>query len=401
MMRVGQRRHAPLPGPGAAVHRFQYIDCVRGYAVMMVIACHVTFAYPELPYRIRQLTESGWYGVELFFLASALTLLMSWRAEAAAGPVSVRAFFIRRFFRIAPAYYCAGLLYTFVTPPQAISLGPIIRTVAFINTLRPGWLTAPGVWWVVPGGWSISVEVMFYLVFPLYAAVATSARRALLLLGLLIAAGLVANEAVLAWYAAEAQTRVIRDFLFFWFPNQAALFALGGLTYFLVARVQQPGLPNRLLVRFRPAALLCCTAAYGAVVYLPRGHFLGDSPVLPGAHMIGLPLAGMIVCLSVGRSLLVNRIVAAVGTVSFSVYLLHFAVLQALHSFAGTLGFGATGWHAVGAFVVGFVLVTVITVLAATVSYHVIEAPMIRFGRQVIAGLQAREQAKRVQPGMV
>src|SRR6185437_8663436 len=95
---------------------FLYIDCVRGYAILMVITCHVTYLYPQLPYPIHRLAASGWYGVQLFFLASCVTLLMSWNGEVAKhGSVNVINFFIRRFFRIAPAYYAAAVLYYFLS----------------------------------------------------------------------------------------------------------------------------------------------------------------------------------------------------------------------------------------------------------------------------------------------
>ena len=90
-------------GPGARP-LFAYIDCVRGYAVTLVITCHLAYAFPELPWPVHRIVVSGWYGVQLFFLASALTLLMSWRHETVRlGRARIAPFFIRRFFRIAPA----------------------------------------------------------------------------------------------------------------------------------------------------------------------------------------------------------------------------------------------------------------------------------------------------------
>jgi peptidoglycan/LPS O-acetylase OafA/YrhL len=100
------------------VQRLAYIDCLRGYAVLLVITSHLTYAYPNLPYPVHRLTVLGWYGVQLFFLASAITLMMSWNAEVIRyGRGDAPSFFLRRFFRITPAYYAAALLYYFVTSP--------------------------------------------------------------------------------------------------------------------------------------------------------------------------------------------------------------------------------------------------------------------------------------------
>src|ERR1700744_3241432 len=86
--------------------KFAYIDCLRGYAVLMVMVNHVTYAMPKVPWRVHQLGAFGWHGVQLFFLASAITLLMSSSYERdRTGQVSASDFFVRRFLRIAPMYY--------------------------------------------------------------------------------------------------------------------------------------------------------------------------------------------------------------------------------------------------------------------------------------------------------
>ena len=57
--------------------KLMYIDCLRGYAILMVIICHVVRQYPELPYRAMQLAQTGWHGVQFFFLVSCVTLMVS------------------------------------------------------------------------------------------------------------------------------------------------------------------------------------------------------------------------------------------------------------------------------------------------------------------------------------
>ena len=55
---------------------FAYIECARGYAVLLIIICHTTCLFPNLPYPRLSWTVLGWHGVQLFFLASAITLMM-------------------------------------------------------------------------------------------------------------------------------------------------------------------------------------------------------------------------------------------------------------------------------------------------------------------------------------
>ena len=52
----------------AEAPKFAYIDCLRGYAVLMVMITHTTYAFAGLPYPVHKLGAYGWHGVQLFFL---------------------------------------------------------------------------------------------------------------------------------------------------------------------------------------------------------------------------------------------------------------------------------------------------------------------------------------------
>jgi len=55
----------------------QVIDALRGYAILIVIAVHTLGHVPDLVWPVRRVMVVGFYGVQLFFLASAVTLMMS------------------------------------------------------------------------------------------------------------------------------------------------------------------------------------------------------------------------------------------------------------------------------------------------------------------------------------
>jgi len=85
---------------GAEPNHYAYIDALRGYAVLAVVATHVQDLTPDLPFVVKRLADFGSMGVLLFFVVSAFTLSASWtrRNDGAV------AFYIRRLFRIAPAF---------------------------------------------------------------------------------------------------------------------------------------------------------------------------------------------------------------------------------------------------------------------------------------------------------
>ncbi len=148
---------------GSSSRHFAFIDSIRGYAVALVILCHATYLLPNLPYPVHRLTVLGWHGVQLFFLASTVTLMMSYEHEVKRnGRADIFAFFLRRFFRIAPAYYAMALFYAIFrpVPPGGFSIGQGLASLAFINAWTPHWMgVTPSDWNVVPGNWSIGLSV--------------------------------------------------------------------------------------------------------------------------------------------------------------------------------------------------------------------------------------------------
>jgi peptidoglycan/LPS O-acetylase OafA/YrhL len=184
---------------------YAYINCLRGYAILLVITSHLPYSYPELPYPVRRLSLLGMTGVQLFFLTSCVTLLMSWRGEVSRlGRADIGAFFLRRAFRIIPTYYLGGLFYLWLDPPaHGFDLARFLTAYGFVNLWLP--LTAPtmGQWAVIPGGWSVSVEFTFYALFPLIALLVTTLRRAIVFTLVALVLAILANRAgFLLWRGA-------------------------------------------------------------------------------------------------------------------------------------------------------------------------------------------------------
>ena len=57
---------------------YAYIDALRGFAILAVIATHTSQITPDVNGTTIKLLTQGARGVELFFLTSALTLMMSY-----------------------------------------------------------------------------------------------------------------------------------------------------------------------------------------------------------------------------------------------------------------------------------------------------------------------------------
>jgi peptidoglycan/LPS O-acetylase OafA/YrhL len=88
------------------IKKLDYIDAVRGVAVLLVILVH-TLTFLDrggLNSIFRIGVEQGRMGVQLFYMASAFTLFYSLAYRSKEESFSSVKFFIRRFFRIAPMF---------------------------------------------------------------------------------------------------------------------------------------------------------------------------------------------------------------------------------------------------------------------------------------------------------
>ena len=98
-----------VPSVGATPH-VAYIDSLRGIAVASVIAVHISGVL-KVPGPLGSALTFGAKDVQLFYIVSALTLMMSMTKRAGSEPRPLLSFLLRRFFRIAPAFYLVLLVY--------------------------------------------------------------------------------------------------------------------------------------------------------------------------------------------------------------------------------------------------------------------------------------------------
>lgn len=356
----------------------KHIDCLRGYAVLMVITVHLGYSIEGLPYPVARFTSLGWYGVQLFFLMSAFTLLNSWRAEVHRdGAASAKNFYVRRFLRIAPAYYIAAVLYSFVRPDFRFNLGQLAAALSFTNSWHPSTMpTVADRWMVVPGGWSIGVEFSFYAIFPLWAAAITTLRRSLLSVAGAIVLGLLGNMLAVHYLAPNTSQVALGNFLYFWLPNQLSVFMLGMTLYYLIGDSSPRSI--RLLNAIRPfrywlvgvAALAFLSASFTAL-----SHYIGQSRHIPETLFISGPLMIFATALASGPTLFVNRAVQEMGKVSFSAYLLHFAGLDFLARFPALFGLHTAGMRAIAAFAIDWAVLVPAVFLASLLLYRWVELP--------------------------
>jgi peptidoglycan/LPS O-acetylase OafA/YrhL len=146
---------------------------LRAIAALWVLALHfgegVSATWPSA---VRSVFSTGFIGVDLFFVLSGFILAWNYLREDGTLSVSRSEFWRVRAARILPAYYISlGLaLPMFLLMQFHDGLTPAtIRGAIFTGltslTLTQSWVSPFSYLWNNPG-WSLSVEVFFYLAFP-------------------------------------------------------------------------------------------------------------------------------------------------------------------------------------------------------------------------------------------
>lgn len=350
--------------------KYEYIDALRGLAILAVVMVHtsqygagITFFHPMLT----SLLQHGARGVQLFFVASALTLWMS-MANRKQENHPTRNFFIRRLFRIAPMYYIGIVAYAawfFWLHTPLVTPANVAANFFFIHGLSPYWINS-----LVPGGWSITVEMFFYVLAPwLFTRLKSLDHAArFVLLAILLNSAI---HFILARHPLVHDAALWDDFLFFYFPSQLPIFGLGILLYFVL---RQPE-PLSALTLLLAAGMLLMNLVDKALVIMPEHVWFGVTFM---ALAMGLS--------RYATKLLVNPFTRYIGKISFSLYLVHFAILFALERFGLADILHPAGMKgAVVNYVLRFCIVILLSSLLATFFYHAVEVPGQNVGKKLIA----------------
>jgi peptidoglycan/LPS O-acetylase OafA/YrhL len=367
--------------PAAKLGKFAYIDALRGIAILGVVAVHASQHDAPTQARFADLMATGQRGVQLFFVASALTLCMSWFRREKSESRPILNFFVRRFFRIAPMFYVGVALYLFLYgngerywAPNGIDWYYVPITMLFLHGFHPETLNS-----VVPGGWSIAAEFGFYALLPLILAQVRTRATALCFYGLSLAvcAGWFALAHVICdpVYPRD-QLPLVQALAELNVFGQLPVFAVGIAVYYW----SRPGAALRTASSATVWALILLSA-----VAIPA-LWLGFAAALRGRIAFGAAFG--VLALLLGRHpivVLVNPVITGIGRVSFSMYITHFALLDAL-DFLGLPELLGRTIAGVSAY---YCVAVAISAGVSLLCFEAIERPGIALGKRLIDRLEA------------
>ncbi|NPD66090.1 acyltransferase [Lichenicola cladoniae] len=319
--------------------RNRRIDLIRGVSILLVLLHHFNIAYHLsdtllgtilTPGGIRAIVRNGNYGVTMFFVISGF--LITSNAEKRWGElrhVGMRTFYGLRIARIVP---CLLLLLVTVdllafgglsmfrshaegsTAPFSMLLVNLAALTFWMNVLlaQSGWVNYPlGVLW------SLSIEEVFYISFPIICLVLRRDR--------FIAAFWLVIVAIGPLYRLTHQADE-SGFLYAYFASFDGI-AIGCCTALLARRVRLDGLTARLL---QPAII-------AGMVFLYLIGSIGETNVY-GVTLMALGTATLLLAAntnSSGPAASRNRglrMVEWFGRLSYELYLFHLIVLALMRT---------------------------------------------------------------------
>jgi peptidoglycan/LPS O-acetylase OafA/YrhL len=321
-------------GPTQSWTRIDGIDCLRSLAILYVLLNHVNMRLllAHVPYThglpkqlVTSLVWQGQSGVQIFFAVSGFlitsTTIKRWKALSNIG---IRDFYLIRFARIAPLLLALlavlSLLHALHLKDFTVSskVGGLGNALLAALTFRVGLLEAtrgylPGNWDIL---WSLSVEEIFYLFFPLACRLLGRGKWLVLFL---------ATFVVLGPFARTAFARGNEVWQEYSYLGGMDAIALGCLTALFVARRSLP----------RPVVLACTTLGSALLVFClafePQMRRMGLEKMGLGMSLLAAGACMLMAAAAETRwqTASIFNPLLAYGRRSYEVYLTHMFVVFA------------------------------------------------------------------------
>ncbi len=374
--------------------RIPELDGLRGSAIGLVILFHLAMVLPGIPHGLHKLMLFGWSGVDLFFVLSGF-LIGGILLDHQDSENYYKPFYARRFFRIIPIYLVVLAGYALCW----IAGGDIRRTLignagrpmpwyiylTFTNNLWLAWHNTMDVF--LPVSWSLAVEEQFYLTLPLLVRLIRPkyfAKLVFSITGMIVALRIMAS---MSGHVYQNQVYVLP-----WFRADSLMIGV------ICAMLIRNGRVKTFLIR-NVWVLYTVLLSIGGFLIASGGTLPGkdDSPNTP-IMTVGLTLiavfyaAFLLLCLirpsHPSSSLMRARPLRYLGKLSYSIYLIHQAILGVAMSTLGDMRPGAGPWWQWGTAILAIAAI----LLLAQLSWTFFESRVIPIGHRVNYGPTRKEE---------
>jgi peptidoglycan/LPS O-acetylase OafA/YrhL len=363
--------------------RLPGLDLLRAIAIVWVMLFH-SFVIGGLGDGYAWLSDYGWMGVDLFFVLSGYLIGSQLLKPLSQGqPVSFGAFYLRRAFRILPAFLVVLALY-FGVP--AFRERPGIQPLWQFLTFTVNFLIDYQHNQAFSHAWSLCVEEHFYWLFPLLAwwlSRRPSMAKFIGVCATVVVLGMAARTWVWLYDMAPAigmdgpgrsfNQRFVEDL---YYPTYTRLDGLLAGVVLATIKAFRPVLWSWLQSRAN-VLMLAGLVVVGCAIGLFRDR-TGFIPSVFGYPLLSAGLALLVLAGAGTRSWIGKRRVPGAGwiaLISYSLYLVHKPVYHMVDS--------ALGSQLQGEGAIAFLVYGAAAVLAGALLYYAVERPFLRLRERV------------------
>ena len=363
-------------------NRVAGLDLLRAVAILWIMLYHA--AVLGLLDGDNPVVSYGWMGVDLFFALSGYLIGGQLLAPYARGePSHPGLFYLRRAFRILPAYLVVVALY-FLWPAfsERPGLQPLWQFLTFTWNLFVDFRANKAFSHV----WSLCVEEHFYLVAPVLVAVLMArpaAWKAILVCAAILIGGMALRGYI--WAHDLQPLRGLPGGAFpigyqerIYYPTWTRLDGLLGGFILAMIRAFRPGAWAAV---GRRANLVCAAAVAGLGLsfwLFQNQHDLG--PTVFGYPILAFSMAGLVAAAASPRGLLARLRIpgaSAVAAIAYSLYLVHKPVMHLTRLYLGASLEGHP--------TLAVVVFPALAIAAGAVLYVGVERPFLKLRDRLLA----------------
>ncbi len=305
------------------------LDHLRALAIILVFLYHYGRLFPH-PEWTNAISTFGWSGVDLFFVLSGYLIASQlFQKIAHQQKISFKQFFIKRFFRIIPAYLVVVALY-FLFPffREREALAPLWKYLTFTQNIGLD-VNKNGTF---SHAWSLCIEEQFYLFLPLLLIALVNFK--LIKKGFWLLIALFVFGILIRWYSFNHFDLSNNDNWVDWskwiyYPTWCRLDGLlVGVS--IAALLQFKPVFSKKILNYGNALLL------GSLVLFATAYFFCGNQESFAASVFGFPLVDIgygivVLCALSNKSFLYrfkSTITSKIAALSYGIYLIHKIVIH-------------------------------------------------------------------------
>lgn len=342
-----------------------FIDGLRAFAILLVVLHHVGEIFLEAKI-FRILSPFGRYGVQLFFVMSAFTMCLT-NYNNNFSYKNVKNFYFKRIFRIAPLYFLAIPFYMFISYLSSVlnissitifndyNFANIFSNILFLHGFYPAGNNT-----IVPGGWSIGCEMIFYFIFPFLFYFVKKSIHYLFLVQFFAWFAVIGLLYIATFYGHKGEGGG-SSFVYYFIANQMSPFLLGIILFFKWE--------SKI---FFKVIKFCSLISLGLLIFLNNKYVWLLTPLFVGFISSYFAL--------VFQKLHFSNLFYSIGKMSFSIYISHFFFVWLVGLFFSKFKFIM---NANIVAIISVLLIVISSFLFSKFTYNFIELPMIRFGKKL------------------